>query len=580
MELISKNEIKQFLKLNNSKKSKTTDFIYNKLKLKELNDIYKRHRNKNSSQFVQDILNELGITLEIQESDLKRIPKEGGFILLSNHPFGALDGLVICKTISEKRSDFKLMGNFLLQRVEPLKELIFPVNPFETMKDKKSSVKGVRQSLTYLEEGHPIGIFPAGEVAAFNFSKMNVVEKEWDQIVKFILKANVPVIPTFISGTNSPLFHALGLIHPLLRTAKLPSELFNKKNKKVTLKIGHPISVSELQKMDSTKEIAQYLKLKSNNLSNSIKIEPFFKKPLLGIQKKVSEIIPPIKKELLNNEINSLSESHLITKINEYQLFLIQSYECPNLMLELGRKREETFRLVGEGTNKELDLDPFDVYYNHLIIWDSNENELVGSYRIGKGDEIIERFGMDGFYLSTLFTLNKKLTLTLRKSVELGRSFIAEPYQRKPTTLLLLWKGILLFMEQNPRYNFLIGPVSISNDYSKNSKKSIISFSEMYLNENKIEKFIKPKKKFKSNPFSGEKVDKLVQRTHGDIDKLDQLIQESDNGKKLPILLKKYIGLNAKIVAFNVDKKFNNCLDGFLFLEFHKITSELKERIK
>jgi putative hemolysin len=249
-------------------------------------------------------------------------------------------------------------------------------------------------------------------------------------------------------------------------------------------------------------------------------------------------------------------------------------------MLELGRKREETFRLVGEGTNKELDLDPFDVYYNHLIIWDSNENELVGSYRIGKGDEIIERFGMEGFYLSTLFTLNKKLTLTLRKSIELGRSFIAEPYQRKPTTLLLLWKGIHLFMEQNPTYNFLIGPVSISNNYSKNSKKSIISFSEMYLHENSIKKFIKPKNKFKSNSFSYEKVDKLVQRTHGDIDKLDQLIQESDNGKKLPILLKKYIGLNAKIVAFNVDKKFNNCLDGFLFLEFNKITSELKERIK
>ena len=580
MDLISKEEIKQFLKLNNNKNSKTADFIYNKLKLKDLNEIYKRHNFKNSSQFISDVLNELEISYEISTVDLKRIPKEGGFILLSNHPFGALDGLIICKTIAEKRKDFKLIGNFLLQRIEPLKELIFPVNPFETMKDKKSSVKGVRQSLTYLNEGHPIGIFPAGEVAAFDFLKMKITEKEWDQVVKFILKANVPVIPTYISGTNSPLFHTLGILHPLLRTAKLPSELFNKKNKKVTLKIGHPIQIDEIKKLKTTKEMASFLQLKSTLLGKSIHVDSYYQKPILGKRKNPINIIPSIDKNLIENEINKLDLEQILIEINEYKLILIQSKDCPNLMLELGRQREITFRSVGEGTNKKIDLDPFDIYYHHLIIWDTKNSELVGAYRIGKGDEIMDTKGIKGFYIHTLFDLHKKTSLTLRKSIELGRSFITENYQRKPTTLLLLWKGIILFMEQNPKYKYLLGPVSISSSYSKLSQSAIISFSQQFLGDESLKKFIKPNKKFKYNLFTHKKINKIVSNTEGDVDKLERFIEETDNGKKLPILLKKYIGLNAKIIEFNIDKNFNNCLDGFLLLNYHDIPKDLKEKIK
>ena len=249
-------------------------------------------------------------------------------------------------------------------------------------------------------------------------------------------------------------------------------------------------------------------------------------------------------------------------------------------MLELGRKRELTFRAIGEGTNKEIDLDPFDIYYHHLIIWDTQQNELVGSYRIGKGDEIMEKFGMSGFYVSTLFDLNQKLAITFRSSLELGRSFIAEPYQKKPITLLLLWKGISIFMNKNPQFKFLIGPVSISSNYSKLSQSLIVNFSKQYLQDNSIMKYVKPKKKFKHKIFSQKKINNIIFGTGGEIDKLDQLLQETDNGKKLPILLKKYISLNAKIIAFNIDRKFNNCLDGFLILNYHDIPEQLKERIK
>jgi putative hemolysin len=448
------------------------------------------------------------------------------------------------------------------------------------MKDKKSSVNGIRNALNYVKEGHPIGIFPAGEVASFQLSKMNVKEKEWDQIIKFILKCNVPIIPTYISGTNSPLFHALGLIHPLLRTAKLPSEIFNKKNKKVTMRIGHPIQIEDLKKMGSNHSISTYLQLKSQFLKTGISVDAFYNKPILGIKKKQQEITPPISKIVLENEIKLLKAEQLLCQINNFQLFEIKANQCPNLMLELGRKREITFRSVNEGTNKELDLDPFDIYYTHLIIWDFVNREIVGAYRIGKGDEIIESFGTKGFYSNTLFKINKKFKLSLRQSIELGRSFVSLEYQKKTTPLYLLWKGIFLFLERNPNYKYLFGPVSISNDFSRLSKEFIISFSEKYLNETFYSSMINPRKKINRIFFKSKKIKRLIQGTNGDIDKLDKLIQETDSGKHLPILLKKYVGLNAQITCFNIDKKFNNCLDGFLFLEYHKIPENIKEGLR
>ena len=409
---------------------------------------------------------------------------------------------------------------------------------------------------------------------------MSIVEKEWDQIIKFLIRTNMPILPVYISGTNSTLFHAMGLIHPRLRTIKLPSELFNKKNKKIHIKIGHVIKTEDLKKIGSFKEISHYLKLKSNMLGNSIKIDHYYKKPILGRKKRKKEIIQPIDKKKIVAEIQQLPNTSTLTEINEYKLILIQSNNCPNLMLELGRKRELTFRAIGEGTNKEIDLDPFDIYYHHLIIWDTQKNELVGSYRMGKGDEIMEKFGISGFYVSTLFDLNQKLGITFRSSLELGRSFIAEPYQKKPITLLLLWKGISIFMNQNPQFKFLIGPVSISSNYSKLSQSLIVKYSKQYLQDNSLTKYVKPKKKFKHKIFSQNKINNIIFGTGGEIDKLEQLLQETDNGKKLPILLKKYIGLNAKIIAFNIDTNFNNCLDGFLFLNYNEIPENLKEKIK
>jgi hypothetical protein len=172
------------------------------------------------------------------------------------------------------------------------------------------------------------------------------------------------------------------------------------------------------------------------------------------------------------------------------------------------------------------------------------------------------------------------MELPLYESVELGRSFVSLEYQKKATPLFLLWKGIFLFMERNPRYKYLIGPVSISQDFSRISKSFIVHFSELNLKNSSIRDLVKPRKNFNHPLLKHKKITKLVEGLNGDIDKLDKLIQETDSGKHLPVLLKKYVGLKAQITCFNVDKKFNNCLDGFLFLDYRTIPEQIKEGLR
>ncbi len=112
-------------------------------RLDKLNDIYSRGKHLECAPFLDYLIDDLGVDYEIHEEDLKRIPKEGPFIIVSNHPLGALDGIILMHMMSKLRPDFKIMGNFLLQKIKPLDPMIIPVNPFETRKDAYSSISGM-----------------------------------------------------------------------------------------------------------------------------------------------------------------------------------------------------------------------------------------------------------------------------------------------------------------------------------------------------------------------------------------------------------------------------------------------------
>ena len=541
------------------------------LKISTLNDIYNRNKHLEKVDFLNGILHEFQIKFEIPEEDLKRLPKDGAYITVSNHPLGGIDGILLLKLMLEQREDFKIIANFLLHRIEPLKPYIMPVNPFEDRKDVKSSIAGFKNAIKHLQEGHPLGVFPAGEVSTYRDGKL-LVDKPWEEAaMKLIQKAEVPVVPIYFHAKNSTLFYKLSKIIDTFRTAKLPSELLTQKRRTIKVRIGRPISVADQKEHQSLDEFSEFIRKKTYMLSNSFDEKGNLLSNIsstLKVPKPPKRIVTPISKDIMNQEVEALRKGDCrLLQSKNYEVFLATSTEIPNILREIGRLREITFREVGEGTNEAIDLDTFDTYYHHMFLWDSEQQLVAGAYRMGLGSEIYAKYGIDGFYLQDLFRFEPELFKMMSESIEMGRAFIIKEYQQKPMPLFLLWKGIVHTTLRYPEHKFLIGGVSISNQFSNFSKSLMIEFMKSHYYDPYIAQYVHPKKEFKVKLKDADK-DFVFDETEADLNKFDKIIDEVEPGAlRLPVLLKKYIKQNAKLVAFNVDPLFNNSVDGLMYIK-------------
>ena len=539
------------------------------LSISTINRIYNKHKHKKDLDFLNGILGDFKIEFEIPDEDLKRIPKEGPFITVSNHPLGGIDGILLLKLLMEQRADYKIIANFLLHRIEPLKPYVMPVNPFESHKDAKSSIAGIKNALLHLKNGYPLGIFPAGEVSTYRDGKL-MVDKPWeDGAVRLIKKAKVPVIPIYFHAKNSKMFYVLSKISDTFRTAKLPSELLSQKNRVIKVRIGKPISVKDQETYEDIPSFYEFIRKKTYMLAN-----PFEKKASnilssqnLKIPKAPKQIISQKNVRYFIREIEKLREkNNRLLESKNYEVFFASAKEIPNLLQEIGRLREITFRDVGEGTNKSIDLDKFDKYYHHLLLWDREANMVVGAYRMGLGREIYKKYGIAGFYIHTLFRFEPELYSMLENTIEMGRAFIVKEYQQKPMPLFLLWKGIVHVTLRYPDYKYLMGGVSISNQFSEFSKSLMIEFMKSHYYDPYIAQYIYPKKEFKVKLKDVDK-DFVFDASKADMQKFDKIIDEIEPGAlRIPVLIKKYVKQNARLVAFNVDPKFNNAVDGLMYI--------------
>jgi len=569
--LIEPEDIIKAAKLNKFGAGSTAWILMLLLRINKINKLYSSISNYSGTEFIDHLIKELKISYEFNEEELSRIPKDGAFITVANHPYGGIDGMLLVKVISQVRDDYKAMANFLLQKLDPVKDYILPVNPFEDRKDVKSSLIGIKNSFHHLREGKPLGIFPAGEVSSYNINSVGISDREWQEpALKMIKKAQVPVVPVYFSGTNSRLFHLLGLLHPTLRTARLPSELFNKKKKTIHIRIGNPISVKDQNEFKDISRYGRFLRAKTFALGSAMEVHKFFRSSISKAVKK-EELVPAVESEKLEQEIKLIKDQYLLFESREFQVFCCPPHQIPSIMNELGRLREKTFRQVGEGTNRSIDVDEYDLYYHQLFIWDNEEKKIVGAYRVGKGNDILNHYGVKGFYLHSLFRFKPRFTDTLKESLELGRSFIVEEYQKKPLPLFLLWKGILYFLIKNPEYRYLIGPVSISNQFSEFSKGMIIKYIMLNHYDKKFGKMVKARKKFVVGEVQDLDID-IIMESASNLNKFDRFIKEVETSNyNMPVLLKKYLKLNGKIISFNIDPKFNNALDGLLVLDLFDV---------
>lgn len=539
-------------------------------KISSINRFYDRHKHLEGVEFLDAVLENYDIRFEIPEEDFKRLPKQGSYITISNHPLGGIDGVLLLKLLLSQRPDFKIIANFLLNRIGPIAPYILPVNPFETRKDVKSSLVGFKNAMKHLQDGHPLGIFPAGEVSTDKDGKL-IVDRPWEEAaLKLIRKAEVPVVPIYFHAKNSQLFYGLSKISDLFRTAKLPSEVTTQKNRTIKVRIGQPISVQVQKEQESLTEFAELLRRKTYILANAYEKDRLIDHipTSLKMPKSPKKIASAVRKEVILEEIVKLREKDCrLLQSKNYEVFLAKASDMPFILKEIGRQREVTFRAIGEGTNNAIDTDKFDSYYRHLFLWDDEQKLIVGAYRMGMGAEIFKERGIDGFYLQDLFRFEPELYPMMQQSIEMGRAYIVKEYQQKPMPLFLLWKGIVHTTLRFPDHKYLIGGVSISNQFSNFSKSLMIEFMKSNYWDPYVAQYIRPKKEFKVKLKDADK-DFIFDETEADLNKFDKLIEEVEPGSlRLPVLIKKYIKQNAKVVAFNVDPLFNNSVDGLMYIK-------------
>ncbi len=527
-----------------------------------------RRLQSGEGSFYDTGLDVLGVRYKVSEEDLKRIPKEGPVFVLANHPYGGVDGLVLGSILDRVRPDSKLLVNYLLGKINDMGGRCFYVNPFGGEEATRANLKGMKESLRWLRQGHALATFPAGTVSHLKWWRRRVTDPTWvENIAPLILKSKAVVVPMYFEGRNSNLFQAAGLVHPLLRTAMLGREMLNNKNREIKVRIGNPISAKRLLHFGGNREIMDFLRLrtyiqKSRNLADKTVFLRDARKAHTG-----QPIVKAEPIEKIEEELNDLPPESVLWEQDPFIVYAAKAPQIPHTLLELGRLREITFRAVGEGTGDKHDLDKFDSLYWHLFIWNREEREIVGAYRLGLTDEIMPEHGKSGLYTTTLFRIKTKVLNKLNPAIELGRSFIVQKYQRKPVSLGLLWKGIGQFICRHPSHCMLFGPVSISTEYQGLSKNLMVTFLREHSFDQELGSKVKARHPMRSRFF--DSLDKKsFKRSVRDIEDVSALISEIEEGDRgVPVLLRQYMKMNASFLSFNVDPLFNDSLDGLMVVD-------------
>ena len=562
--VVTNSDLKKALGLKGIFGTCVAGMAYGFLRLGKINRLFDGAADYQGREFADHLLENMNITIDVAPEQLENIPKEGGFVLVSNHPFGGIEGVMLLSAIAKVRPDFKVMANFILSHIPNLKECFFAVNPFEKNPEWKSSVGGIKGAIQHIAAGNGLGVFPAGEVSRYHGHDYPEDLPWSNSIARIIKNAGVPVIPVFWEGRNSRLFYAVDKIHSMLGTARLTKELINKHDTCFNLQIGKPILPSEVAQYENPKELAAYLRSRSYALEANIPAKAVEKKEVKQV-----EIDVPTDLSLILAELESIREKSFLYSTVNFDCYLADYEDIPNIMHEIARLREEAFRAIGEGTGKSLDQDEFDKYFKQMFLWDNVKQKIAGCYRLGIGREIVPKMGIKGFYVSTLVNIDESFSDKLNHTVELGRSFVTLDYQKEVLPMMLLLRGLSDVVVRYPQINHFIGPVSISAWYPKFYLSLIARFvAENHAIEDELKDKVTPKTPFVPD-FLKVDSDALMKHNMGSVEKFDKFLLRLSNGEyRLPTLYKKYLKLNAKFLCFNVDPDFNDTLDSLLFLTF------------
>ncbi|PMO69863.1 lysophospholipid acyltransferase family protein [Vibrio splendidus] len=534
--------------------------------LSKLDKLYQDRPDELSSfEFMHHTLSALNIDYSVSAGATDNIPEQGPVVIVANHPLGAIEGVILADLVGSVRKDVKVLANELLKRLPELDDLFIGVDVFNSKESKRTNAKAIRDANRHLADGGLLIVFPAGEVSSYRKGAKTLTDIEWSKsVAKFVKRHQATTVPIFINGKNSELFYQAGRVHPLLRTALLGRELLNKQATTISISIGSSIPYSEIKSFEKEMDIVNYLRLNTYLMSQQDSPNTPIHAPSFDTQ-----VIAPIPPEVLAIEVDSLPEEMKLLEQGDFEVYCTPSQSIPNLMREIGRVREESFREVGEGSGLACDLDEYDLYYHQLFVWNKTKAELVGAYRLGMVDKLIAEHGLDQLYSRSLFNYNQEFIDTLDNSIELGRSVVSKPYQKSLNSLLLLWKGIAAFVYRHPQYTHLFGPVSISNDYSHNARLLIATTLSIHHYDEQKANLVSPSSPLNTN-------NNVFWQNHllsslASVPLLSKVLARMEQGKGLPVLLRQYLGMNGKLVCFNVDPSFNDALDGLIVVNLKKV---------
>jgi putative hemolysin len=530
----------------------------------DFNEVIRKNQHLKGYAFLDKLLSYFGFSYQIDNDSYNNIPSEGRLLIIANHPIGTLDGLALVKLIRSVRPDVRIVANRILNHMEPLQSVFLPVDVLTEKKQLKATYQVMLDALTNEEA---IIMFPAGEVS--RITPKGVRDGEWQSgFLKLARKAQCPILPIHIKAKNSVLFYSLSTLYKPLGTMLLVKEMFNKKNQSIKFQVGAPIP---------------YNAFADSELNNKLLCKRF-RKHVLNLGKKKAEalfetqatVIHPVNTKAVKK---ALYRSHLLGETRDGKKIFLYEYanDCP-VMQEIARLRELTFRTVEEGTGLALDLDKFDIYYQHIVLWDDHDLEIVGAYRVGNGPQIMADYGVAGFYTHTLFDLHGHFARYLPDSVELGRSFVQPRYWGQHS-LDYLWYGIGAYLRERPEIKYLFGPLSLSNAYPQAAKELIVGFYHQQFGDSQ------PEAPARMPFILSEQCKQFAAEAFKDDYSVSYKVLNSELknlGVKVPTLYKQYVELcvdhGCHFIDFNIDPDFSNCVDSLIMVEIDKIAPKKRQR--
>ncbi len=530
----------------------------------DFNRFIQKHQHLKGFAFLDKLLRHFQFSYQVSAESYRHIPAEGRVLIVANHPIGTLDGLALVKMIRSVRPDVRIVVNRVLMHMEPLQSVFLPV---DVLSSKKSHKNAYQRMMEALENEEALIFFPAGEVS--RITPKGVRDGKWQKgFLKVARKAQCPILPIHIKASNSAVFYLTSMLYKPMGTLLLTHEMFNKNDQEIVFKVGAPIPYQAFAKSPlADKELCQKFRKHVINLGTK-KAKPLFKT--------IETVAHPANTKAIKK---ALYQSRLLGETRDNKKIFLYQYtdDCP-VMQEIARLRELTFRCVEEGTGQAQDMDAYDVYYQHLVLWDDTDLEIVGAYRIGEGRQIMEQQGISGFYSYTLFDFSASFQSLLPYSIELGRSFVQPRYWGQ-RSLDYLWYGIGAYLRDKPNIKYLFGPVSLSNAYPEEAKEAIVSFYQhQFGSDQKLAQARQPfvpsdtSRQFAESQFCDDYKTsfKILNR---ELKKL---------GVKVPTLYKQYVELcedhGCRFIDFNIDPDFNDCIDSLVLVELDKITAKKRQR--